>query len=57
MWRKPLSGSQRTAKYVFYDVVDMTPTSFTTKKEPSPTAAGDNASSDIQESSSERSIA
>ena len=37
-------------------VVDMTPTSFTTKKEPSPTAAGDNASSDIQESSSERSI-
>lgn len=43
-------------EYVFYDVVDMTPTSFTTKKEPSPTAAGDNASSDIQESSSERSI-
>ena len=42
--------------YVFYDVVDMTPTSFTTKKEPSPTAAGNNASSDIQESSSERSI-
>lgn len=43
-------------EYVFYDVVDMTPTSFTTKKEPSPTAAGNNASSDIQESSSERSI-
>ena len=37
-------------------VVDMTPTSFTTKKEPSPTAAGNNASSDIQESSSGRSI-
>ena len=43
-------------EYVFYDVVDMTPTSFTTKKEPSPTAAGNNASSDIQESSSGRSI-
>lgn len=49
-------GITADGEYVFYDVADMTPTSFTTKKEPSPTAAGDNASSDIQESSSERSI-
>lgn len=49
-------GITADGEYVFYDVVDMTPTSFTTKKEPSPTAAGGNASSDIQESSSERSI-
>ena len=49
-------GITADGEYVFYDVVDMTPTSFTTKKEPSPTAAGDNASSDIQESSSEHSI-
>jgi hypothetical protein len=49
-------GITADGEYVFYDVVDMTPTSFTTKKEPSPTAAGNNASSDIQESSSERSI-
>ena len=49
-------GITADGEYVFYDVVDMTPTSFTTKKEPPPTAAGDNASSDIQESSSERSI-
>lgn len=49
-------GITADGEYVFYDVVDMTPTSFTTKKEPSPTAAGNNASSDIQESSSRRSI-
>lgn len=49
-------GITADGEYVFYDVVDMTPTSFTTKKEPSPTAAGSNASSDIQESSSEHSI-
>lgn len=49
-------GITADGEYVFYDVVDMTPTSFTTKKEPSPTAAGDNASSDIQESSSGHSI-
>lgn len=49
-------GIRADGEYVFYDVVDMTPTSFTTKKEPSPTAAGNNASSDIQESSSGRSI-
>lgn len=49
-------GITADGEYVFYDVVDMTPTSFTTKKEPSPTAAGNNASSDIQESSSECSI-
>lgn len=49
-------GITADGEYVFYDVVDMTPTSFTTKKEPSPTAAGSNASSDIQESSSGRSI-
>lgn len=49
-------GITADGEYVFYDVVDMTPTSFATKKEPSPTAAGNNASSDIQESSSERSI-
>lgn len=53
---KTVVGITADGEYVFYDVVDMTPTSFTTKKEPSPTAAGDNASSDIQESSSERSI-
>ena len=49
-------GITADGEYVFYDVVDMTPTSFTTKKEPSPTAAGNNASSDIQESPSGRSI-
>ena len=49
-------GITADGEYVFYDVVDMTPTSFTTKKEPPPTAAGNNASSDIQESSSGRSI-
>ena len=49
-------GITADGEYVFYDVVDMTPTSFTTNKEPSPTAAGNNASSDIQESSSGRSI-
>ena len=49
-------GITADGEYVFYDVVDMTPTSFATKKEPSPTAAGNNASSDIQESSSGRSI-
>lgn len=49
-------GITADGEYVFYDVVDMTPTSFTTKKEPSPTAAGSNASSDILESSSGRSI-
>ena len=53
---KTVVGITADGEYVFYDVVDMTPTSFTTKKEPSPTAAGSNASSDIQESSSERSI-
>lgn len=51
-----VAGITADGEYVFYDVVDMTPTSFTTKKEPSPTAAGNNASSDIQESSSGRSI-
>lgn len=49
-------GITADGEYVFYDVVDMTPTSFTTKRSLPPTAAGDNASSDIQESSSERSI-
>ena len=53
---KTVVGITADGEYVFYDVVDMTPTSFTTKKELSPTAAGNNASSDIQESSSERSI-
>ena len=53
---KTVVGITADGEYVFYDVVDMTPTSFTTKKEPSPTAAGNNASSDIQESSSGRSI-
>ena len=49
-------GITADGEYVFYDVVDMTPTNFQTKKEPSPAAAGRNASSAIQESSSERSI-
>ena len=49
-------GITADGEYVFYDVVDMTPTSFTTKKEPSPAAAGNSASSAIQESSSEHSI-
>ena len=53
---KTVVGITADGEHVFYDVVDMTPTSFTTKKEPPPTAAGNNASSDIQESSSERSI-
>ncbi len=44
-------GVTANNEYIFYDVVDMKPTSFQTKKELSPTAAGKNAISDIQESS------
>ncbi len=49
-------GITANGEYVFYDVVNMTPTSFQRKEELSPTAAGRNAESDIQESPSERSI-
>lgn len=43
-------GVTANGEYVFYDVVDMTPTSFQQKAEPSTTASGANAVSDIQES-------
>lgn len=43
-------GVTANGEYVFYDVVDMTPTSFQQKTGPSTTASGANAVSDIQES-------
>lgn len=49
-------GITANGEYVFDDVVNMTPTGFQRKEELSPTAAGRNAESDIQESPSERSI-
>ena len=49
-------GITDVGEYVFYDVVDMVPTSFKVKEEPSTAAAGKNAESAIQESSSETSI-
>lgn len=39
-------------EYVFYDVVDMEPTSFKLNEEPSTAATSQNAESAIQESSS-----
>lgn len=49
-------GVTASGEYVFYDVVDMTPTSFQQKAEPSTTASGPKAVSDIQESSDVDSI-
>lgn len=49
-------GVTGNGEYVFYDVVDMTPTSFQQKTEPSTTASGSKAVSDIQESSDSNSI-
>ena len=49
-------GVTGNGEYVFYDVVDMTPTSFQQKTEPSTTASGSKAVSDIQESSDTNSI-
>ena len=49
-------GVTENGEYVFYDVVDMTPTSFKQKTEPSTTASGSKAFSDIQESSDTNSI-
>ncbi len=49
-------GVTENGEYVFYDVVDMTPTSFQQKTEPSTTASGSKAFSDIQESSDTNSI-
>lgn len=49
-------GVTENGEYVFYDVVDMTPTSFQQKTEPSTTASGSKAVSDIQESSDTNSI-
>lgn len=45
-------GITSEGEYVFYDVVDMSPTDFKIKEEPSTTAAGRNATSDIKEGSS-----
>lgn len=49
-------GVTENGEYVFYDVVDMTPTAFQQKTEPSTTASGSKAFSDIQESSDTNSI-
>ena len=49
-------GITDTGEYVFYDVVNMEPTNFKVKEEPSTAAAGKNAESAIQESSSGDSI-
>lgn len=45
-------GITSEGEYVFYDVVDMSPADFKIKEEPSTTAAGRNATSDIKEGSS-----
>ena len=50
-------GITKDGEYVFYDVVDMKPTSFKTTEEPSTTATSTDAVSDIQEDSSGGSIA
>lgn len=42
-------GITSEGEYVFYDVVDMSPADFKIKEEPSTTAAGRNATSDIKE--------
>ncbi len=49
-------GITDSGKYVFYDVVGMKPTKLKVKEELSTTAAGTNATSDIQESSSDESV-
>ena len=50
-------GITKDGEYVFYDVVDMKPTSFKTIEEPSTTASSTDAASDIQEDSSGDSVA
>lgn len=45
-------GITSEGEYVFYDVVNMSPADFKIKEEPSTTAAGRNATSDIKEGSS-----
>ena len=54
---KTVVGITANGEYVFYDVVDMTPTAFQMKEEPSTAAAGKNAASAIQESSSKDRVA
>lgn len=54
---KTVVGITANGEYVFYDVVDMTPTVFQIKEEPSTAAAGRDAASAIQESSSEDRVA
>ena len=54
---KTVVGITASGEYVFYDVVDMTPTVFQVKKELSTAAAGRDAVSAIQESSSEDRVA
>ena len=49
-------GITSEGEYVFYDVVDMSPADFKIKEEPSTTAAGRNATSDIKEGSSMQAI-
>lgn len=54
---KTVVGITASGEYVFYDVVDMMPTVFQVKKELSTAAAGRDAVSAIQESSSEDRVA
>ena len=49
-------GITDAGEYVFYDVMDMAPTGFKVKEEPSTAATGKEAESAIQESSSGGSI-
>ena len=53
---KTVVGITDGGEYVFYDVVDMEPTSFKLNEEPSTAAAGKKAESAIQESSSGDSV-
>ena len=54
---KTVVGITANGEYVFYDVVDMTPTAFQMKEEPSTAAADRNAASAMQESSPEDRVA
>ncbi|MGM9573997.1 MAG: hypothetical protein ACI3VJ_06200 [Hominicoprocola sp.] len=53
---KTVVGITDAGEYVFYDVVDLEPSSFKVKEEPSTAATGKDAESAIQESSSAGSI-
>ncbi|MGM9558155.1 MAG: hypothetical protein ACI3VP_07855, partial [Oscillospiraceae bacterium] len=53
---KTVVGITDGGEYVFYDVVDMEPTSFKLNEEPSTAAISKNAESAIQESSSDNSV-